>query len=123
MEQVTLNFDSTGFENIPTLHDYIVRCSFSAKDEKGRTIHQNTQAMLIDRSPTQWNQKIHRTNNTCITVDDLEEYTLKVKDDRWLDYAFWKYRINDNSSVDELERMKLEIEKKIEAKKSLEERG
>lgn len=118
MEQVQLNFDSTGFENVPTLHDYIVRCSFTLKDKYGNPVYQNTQAMNMDLSPSQWNQKLNKTNNTSISVCDLERYTEQHNDTRWIDFAYWKFRIQGGADIDDLKRMRDELEQQIAARES-----
>lgn len=119
MEQITLNFDSTGFEGFTDLHEFLSFCTLTLKDDKGRVIHKNVQAMELDKSPSQWSQKVCQGNNTCINLNDLHQYTTKFKDTRWIDFAYWKYRIQENADLDDLKRMRDELERKIKDREAM----
>jgi hypothetical protein len=105
-EQITLNFDANGFEAFDTIHEFFTYQSKGLRDGSGQPIKQCVQAMVLDYSPSQWNQKLQQTNNTAVSLNDADKYTEQYGDVSWIYFAVFKHIIQRGSiqEIEELER-------------------
>lgn len=114
MEQITLNFDASEFDGFESLQEFFAHSTFSVKDHDGKSIKQCVQAMEMDMSPSQWAHKRNESNNTAITLNDIELHTEKFGDVRWIYYAITKHIIKSGKNKAELLRLKKEIERQLD---------
>lgn len=105
MEQIVLNFDATGFDAFDSIHEFFTYHSLGLKDDNKRPIKQCVQAMEMDYSPSQWNQKLHQNNNTSVSLNDADAYSEKFGDVGWIYFAVHKHIIQRGSltEIEELE--------------------
>ena len=111
MEQIVINFDSSEFDAFDSTQEFFCHSAMTLRDQTDRAVKQCVQAMELDYSPSQWNQKLHKTNNTAVTLDDADKYTENYGDVRGLYFAIHKHIMR--SGVDEIE----ELERQLAAAK------
>ena len=117
MNQLLINFDSTGFEGFETPNESFSFCSRTARDQEGKPLKQHYQAADMGMSPSQWSQKLNRTNGTGVMLDEAFEYSARTGDWRWLDFGNWKRSQLEDRNVDALVAERARIDALI-AKKS-----
>jgi hypothetical protein len=117
MNQMIINFDATGFEGFDSPNDYFAYCSKTARDSEGRPLKQHYQAADMDMSPPQWNQKLNKSNNTAVMLDEAFLYSQKFGDWRWLDYGNWLRAQSDAANVDALIAQREQLDRQIQRAK------
>lgn len=115
MEQITLNYDASEFDGFDSTQEFFAHSTFGVKDDTGRNTKQCVQAMEMDMSPSQWAHKRNQSNNTAITLNDIDRHTEIFGDVRWIYYAIQKHIIKTNESKEALLKLRAEIDKKLEA--------
>lgn len=113
-QQITLDFDATGFEGFETAREYFGHCSRTLRDSTGMSLKQHYQAADMGMSPPQWSNKLNESNNTTITLNDAEEYTQKFDDTRWINYLVFKHIIQKQRGVDDLVRLRDQLNSQIQ---------
>ena len=113
-EQITLNFDASEFEAFEGIHEFFSHGTKTVRDRNGRVIKQGVQAMEMDFSPSQWSQKVNQSNNTCVNLNDADDYTDRYDDVRWIHYAVWKHIIQKarEEDIEALERQLAEAKRR-----------
>lgn len=107
-EQIKLDFDSSGFEAFKSTQHFFAHASLTIRDNDGRVITREVQAMEMDRAPSHWNHKCNETNNTSVNLNDADAYTELYGDTRWIHFAVWKHIIQAEKEVD-IERLEREL--------------
>lgn len=115
MEQITLNYDASEFDGFESTQEFFAHSTFGIKDGDRRNVKQCVQAMEMDMSPSQWAHKRNQSNNTAITLNDIDRHTEIFGDVRWIYFAIQKHIIKSGKSKEELLKLKAEIEKQLEA--------
>lgn len=119
MEQITLNFEAGGFDAFDYADEFFAHEVRAAKDSEGRIVKQAAQAMHMDYSPTQWSQKLNRSNNTAISLRDADEHTEKFGCTEWITFLYYKHVIRPRRGEDRIAQLERELaaEKKLRVRK------
>jgi hypothetical protein len=115
VKQIVLNFDATGFEGFTSCRNYLSFCSQTLKDENGAVLKQHYQAADMSMAPSRWSNKLNETNNTTVTLNDAERYTEKFGDVRWINFLVWKHIVSPKRNLDDLKRLRDELDAQIAA--------
>lgn len=113
MEQITLNFDASEFDGFDSLQEFYAHRTRRIKDRAGSVVKQCVQAMEMDYSPSQWSQKLNKSNNTALTLDDIDRHTELYGDVTWIYYAIHRHIIRGQKSREELLQLRAEIDRQL----------
>lgn len=113
MKQITLNFDASEFDGFESAQEFFAHCSRLIRDEDSRVIKQAVQAMEMDYSPSQWSHKLNKSNNTSLTLDDVERHTEIFGDVNWIYFLIQKHIIKPKRNRDQLLKLREEIERQL----------
>lgn len=109
MEQITLNFDASEFDAFEYADEFFAHTTRTLKDDQGRTIKQAVQAMEMDYSPSQWSQKLNRSNNTAVTLRDADIHAEKFGGTDWICFLYYKHVIKPTREEDVIARLEREL--------------
>jgi hypothetical protein len=109
MEQITLNFDAGEYDAFDYADEFFAHASRSVKDDEGRTVKQAAQAMVMDYSPTQWSQKLNRSNNTAVSLRDADIHTERFGGTDWICFLYYKHVIKPIRGEDVVARLEREL--------------
>lgn len=109
MEQITLNFDATSYDAFEYADEFFAHAARNVKDEEGRVIKQALQAMDMDYSPSQWSQKINRSNNTAVTLRDADIHTEIFGNTEWISFLYYKHVIKPRRGEDRIAMLEREL--------------
>lgn len=113
MEQITLNFDASEFDGYNTTQEYFAHASRILRDDAGRIVQGQVQAMQMDYSPSHWSQKINKLNNASITLDDADRHTEIYGDVSWIYYLIHRHIIKKRKNLSDLLAARDEINRQI----------
>jgi len=113
MEQIILNFDTSEFDAFDSVQEYFAHSTMLLKDKNGRIVKQCVQAMEMDMSPSQFNQKLHESNNTSLTLRDAERHTEHYGDVGWIHFLIYKHILKKKRNRDELLRLRAQIDAEL----------
>lgn len=109
MEQITFNFDAREYDAFEYADEFFAHTVRSIKDEQGRIVKQAAQAMEMDYSPTQWSQKLNRSNNTAISLRDADVHTEIFGNIDWISFLYYKHVIKPQRGEDLVARLEREL--------------
>lgn len=109
MEQITLNFDADGYDAFEYADEFFAHATRSLRDEQGRTVKQAVQAMEMDYSPSQWSQKLNRSNNTAVSLRDADIHTEKFGNTDWICFLYYKHVVKPLRGESLVERLEREL--------------
>lgn len=112
-EQITLNFDASEFDGYEKSQEFFKHAAMTTRDSKGEVIKQCVQAMEMDYSPSQWSQKLNKSNNTSVTLDDADKHTDLYGNVSWIYYLIHKHIIKKKRPRAELLRLKAELDAEL----------